>query len=280
MKKSLILLFLAFIVLTACNAQKEIRLLVRADDLGSSHNANLACIESYKNGIVRSVELMIPGPWFPEAVKLLKENPGLDVGVHLVLTSEWENYKWRPLTGPSSLTDETGYFYPMVWPNQNYPENRSLAHSGYKMEEVEKELRAQIEMAIKLIPQVSHLSSHMAFTSLSPEMDELVNKLASEYHLETEMNGVDYAGKYYKSESGINTPEAFKGMLESLKPGTYIFVEHPGLDTPESRAIGHIGYDNVASERQGVTTMFTSDEVKKLIENKKIQLISYADLRK
>ncbi|HWS00174.1 MAG TPA: ChbG/HpnK family deacetylase, partial [Prolixibacteraceae bacterium] len=56
-----------------CQTSGEIKLLIRGDDIGSSHTANVACIESYKNGIMRSVELMVPGPWFPEAVRLLNE---------------------------------------------------------------------------------------------------------------------------------------------------------------------------------------------------------------
>jgi hypothetical protein len=39
---------------------------------------------------MRTVEVMVPCPWFPEAAALLRENPGLDVGVHITLTSEWE----------------------------------------------------------------------------------------------------------------------------------------------------------------------------------------------
>jgi hypothetical protein len=70
-------------------------------------------------------------------------------------------------------------------------------------------------------------------------------------------------------------------MLESLKPGeTYMFVDHPALDGPEMRAIYHIGYENVATDRQGVTDIFTSAEVKDVIQRKQIRLISYADLKK
>ncbi len=64
---------------------KEVYLLVRGDDIGSSHAANLGCTESCRNGIMRSVELMPPCPWFPEALKMLKDNPDLDVGIHLTL---------------------------------------------------------------------------------------------------------------------------------------------------------------------------------------------------
>jgi hypothetical protein len=114
------------------------------------HTANVACIESYRNGIMKSVELMVPGPWFPEAVRLLNVNPGLDVGVHLVITSEWNNIKWRPLTCCPSLTDKDGYFYPFIWQREDYPEGTALKNASWKINEIEAEFRAQIEMAKKI----------------------------------------------------------------------------------------------------------------------------------
>ena len=70
-------------------------------------------------------------------------------------------------------------------------------------------------------------------------------------------------------------------MLDDLKPGeTYMFVDHPGLDSPELRAVSHIGYEDVATDRQGVTDLFTSPVVKEAIAKKGIRLISYADLKK
>jgi len=69
-------------------------------------------------------------------------------------------------------------------------------------------------------------------------------------------------------------------MLESLEPGkTYLFVDHPGLDSPELRSIHHIGYEDVAMDRQGVTDLWTDPKIKALIEKRGIQLISYADLK-
>jgi predicted glycoside hydrolase/deacetylase ChbG (UPF0249 family) len=66
----------------------DIRLIVRADDMGFSRAANMACIKGYREGIITTVEVLVPGPWFMDAAKLLVENPGLDVGVHLALTIE------------------------------------------------------------------------------------------------------------------------------------------------------------------------------------------------
>src|SRR5512139_2889048 len=74
-----------------------IELLVRGDDMGVCQAANEACIHSYRSGIVRSVEVIVPGAWFLDAARLLIDNPALDVGVHLTFPSEWERFKWRPL---------------------------------------------------------------------------------------------------------------------------------------------------------------------------------------
>jgi predicted glycoside hydrolase/deacetylase ChbG (UPF0249 family) len=279
-KKITFIALLSLIFLPYGCGQQDIRLLVRGDDIGSSHNANLACIESYKNGIVRSVEIMVPCSWFEEAVVLLNQNPGLDVGIHLTLTSEWDNYKWRPLTNAPSITDQDGYFFPMIWPNKNYADNRTLAKSPYNIREIEKELRAQIELAMRKIPGISHLSEHMGWSSISPEVKTLYEKLAAEYHLETDMSSIKHTGSYNQDNSVKTATQGFADMLNNLKPGTYLFVEHPGLNTPEAQGIFHVGNETVAVDRQTVTDIFTSEEVKKAIAGKKIQLISYKDIKK
>jgi predicted glycoside hydrolase/deacetylase ChbG (UPF0249 family) len=280
MKRIVLFAFLALYVTSYSFGQGEIKLLVRGDDIGSSHNANLACIESYKNGIERSVEIMVPCSWFEEAVQLLNENPGLDVGIHLTLTSEWDNYKWRPLTNAPSITDQDGYFFPMIWPGKNYPDNRTLVRSSFDSKEIEKELRAQIELALRKIPRISHLSEHMGWTSISPEMKALYEKLAIEYHLETDYSSLKYAGRYRDSDPEKTAIQGFIDMLYSLEPGTYLFVEHPGLNTPEAQGIFHVGNETVAADRQTVTDIFTSPDVNKAIADKKIQLISYKDIKK
>jgi len=258
----------------------KIRLLVRGDDMGYTHSGNEALIKSYKEGIERSIEVIVPSPWFPEAVKLLKENPGVDVGVHLAITSEWENIKWRPLTEAASIKDSNGYFFPMVQPNKNYP-GQSLKENHWNISDIEKEFRAQIELALKLIPRISHVSSHMWCTELSPEVAAMTRRLAKEYKIDIDLdeNGVIYSG--YDGPSGTSEEKiaSFLKGLEKLKPGkTYWFIDHPGFDNEELNAVYHIGYEKVAEDRQGVTNLFTSDKVTAYIKNKNIVLIGYRDL--
>lgn len=264
-----------------CRSQEEIRLLVRGDDIGSTHAANVGCIKSYREGIMRSVEIMVPCPWFPEAASMLKENPGLDVGIHITMTSEWENIKWRPLTHAPGISDEDGYFYPMIWPNERFPENRTLQGADWKLEEIEAEMRAQIELAISHIPQVSHLSCHMGCSGWDDEVAAVYARLAKEYELDIRTSDYDVK-RFPRSQKGETAEERINGFIDGLnklKPGkTYLFVEHPAMEGSEMEAVGHDGYYGVNEDRQMVTEVFTSEEVMKVIEERGIQLISYADL--
>jgi len=256
-----------------------IKLVVRADDIGSCHASNLACIQCFQEGIVRSVEVQVPCPWFNEAVKLLRENPACDVGVHLTLTSEWENYKWGPLTQAPSLVDAQGNFYPQTAQRRDFPPGTGFLESGWKIDEVERELRAQIELAKKLIPQVSHLSSHMGTPTCTPQLQALVGRLAREYKLSIETPGAQHLRWMAESRASAEQREvALVKALEEVPPGVWIVVEHPGLDTPEMQALGHQGYWEVATHRAGVTKAFTSPKVKEVIQRRGIQLAGYRDL--
>jgi len=280
MKKS-IGVFLYVIISSMASAQQSAsRLIVRGDDMGYTHSGNLALIKCYAQGIESSIEVIVASPWFPEAVKLLNANPGVDVGVHLALTSEWENIKWRPLTDCNSLKDSSGYFFPMVFPNKDYP-GRSISEHTWKLSDVEKEFRAQIELALKKIPRITHFSSHMGCTTLSEEVKALTKRLAKEYNIPVDpdleyMGSVGYEGPHKSPAEKI---KSFIKMLNKLEPGkTYIFVDHPGFDNEELRAVYHIGYEDVAADRQGVTDLYTNEKVKNLIKKKGIILIGYKDL--
>jgi len=280
MKKLLQVIVFAGLLNSAHAQQKPIRLIVRGDDMGYTHSGNQALIKAYKEGIETSIEVIVPSPWFPEAVKLLSQNPGVDVGVHLAITSEWDNIKWRPLTDCKSIKDSNGYFFPMVYPNKNYP-GQSIKENKWTIADIEKEFRAQIEMALKNIPRISHISAHMGCTSISDEVFAMTKRLAKEYKIDIDPD--DYGVKYMGYQGSAKTAEekvtAFIAMLQSLAAGnTYWFLDHPGLDNDELKAVFHIGYEGVAADRQGVTDLFTNEKVKAVIKEKGIQLISFKEL--
>jgi chitin disaccharide deacetylase len=282
MKKNTVSLLMAVMIsVTAFTQKNPPRLIVRGDDMGYAHAGNVALIKAYKEGIQTSIEVIVPSPWFPEAAKLLKENPGADVGIHLAITSEWDNVKWRPVSDCPSLKDPDGYFYPMIWPNKNYP-GLAVKDNAWKLEDIEKEFRAQIELALKKIPQISHISSHMGCSRIDESVAAMTKKLAREYNIDIDtealgVKGIGYDGPHKTLEE---KKKSFIKMLDKLEAGvTYLFVDHPGIDSPELQAIHHIGYEDVAADRQGVTSLWTDNEVKNVIKKKGIQLVSYKDLK-
>lgn len=265
-------------------SQDEIHLLVRADDIGFSQAATQACIDVFTGGICRSVELMAPCPWFPHAVRLLQAHRGYDVGVHLTLTSEWENMKWRPISNAPSVATEDGYFYRTYRKGPHYPDEITFQEGPWTPEDVETELRAQIELIRKHIPWASHMTTHMGGLRDDPKFQKIVDALAAEYDLAVDLGAHGFERfRGFGENSQALTPaekvETLRANLEELGPGNWMFVDHPAYDTPESRAIHHIGYENVALDRQGVTEAWTDAGVLEIIKRRGIRLVSYADVR-
>ena len=262
------------------NAADEILLIVRSDDMGMAHAVNQACVKTVTDGIARSVEVIVPAPWFMEAAALLSKHPEIDTGVHLDLTSEWSMVKWGPVSqNAASLVDANGHFYPMTHQRQGWPPGTGFVESTWQIEQVERELRAQIELALRHLPNVTHLSAHMGTATSTPELEALVEHLAQEYSLPLDPPGLKRARW---SGDQTMTPEEKENslirMLEGLQPGLWMFVEHPGENTPEMQAIGHPGYENVAADRAGVTYAFTSEKVKQTVKRRGIRLVSYSDV--
>jgi len=270
---------MAALLFLSCPFSNDIRLIIRGDDMGFCHEANVGCITSYQEGIMTVVEVMVPCPAFKEAAKMLRENPGLDVGIHLTMTSEWSNLKWGSLTHAPSLVDSSGHFFQEVWTYGELETSQVFSEADWKLEEVERELRAQIDTALAYIPHCSHLSSHMAFHQASPLIMHLILNLAKEYKLTSNLSWwpikeIDLFGDNWTAEEKI---EHAVGVLENLEPGRYIFVEHPGIDTPAMRAIDdYMGVDTAIS-RDAVTKAFTSEKINEVIKKRGIKLVRYGE---
>ena len=61
-------------------------LIVNADDFGLSKEVNGGIIDSFRNGCVTSASLIVTETAFDDAVEKIKENPSLDIGIHLNIT--------------------------------------------------------------------------------------------------------------------------------------------------------------------------------------------------
>jgi predicted glycoside hydrolase/deacetylase ChbG (UPF0249 family) len=256
------------------NPDSEVKLIVRGDDMGFCHATNVACIKAYREGILRSVEVIVPGPWFLDAVEMIKDNPGLDVGVHLTLTSEWQNYKWGPITDATGLRDSNGYFLTSV---------RDIQKARPEPDIVERELRAQIELAMKHIPNLTHISDHMGASTCRPEYTQIVKKLSEEYGLPFILEGAHEEIGFW--DVPAEEKENFLAdTFKKLTPGLWVIYCHPGLDTPETQGITsvdkHPSNEFMAEYRAAVTKALTSERLKALIKQEGIQLVSYGDIIK
>ncbi|MCW3117844.1 MAG: ChbG/HpnK family deacetylase [Chitinophagaceae bacterium] len=150
--------------------------IVHVDDVGMSFDSNEGAINAMSKGIATSCSVMMPCPWVPAYVHYLKEHPGTDAGLHLTLTSEWDNYRWPPLSGKPKvpgLVDKEG----ALWPEAE----DVVAHAS--ADEVEIEIRAQIERARQMGFEPTHMDSHMGTLFASPDYLQRYVKLAMEYHI-------------------------------------------------------------------------------------------------
>ena len=302
MKKILFIFFVA-ISYNAIAQQKTIQerlgypketklLIIHADDMGVSHSENAATIYTMEKGMVTSGSIMVPCPWFPEIAEYAKSHPDADLGLHLTLTSEWKNYKWGPVTSPdkvSSLLDEQGYF------NSTTP---ALMKNG-KGDEVERELRAQIERAIKFGINPTHFDPHMAGAVSTPEFLKVLIKLGHEYKVPVllsqdlaklfKINLADYTTEkdIVLEKFVMATYETYKyGMdnfyteqIKSMTPGLNIILLHAAYNDAEMKAVtaGHNDYG--ATWRQDDVDFFTSEKCKKLLVDEKIKLITWREIR-
>jgi len=148
---------------------------VHADDIGMCHAANLGAFEALSRGPATCGSVMVPCPWFEEAAAQARDDPQLDLGVHLTLNAEWEPYRWGPVAGPDavpSLVDSRGAFF------RTAAETVASAASR----EVEIELRAQIDRALDAGIDITHIDAHMG-TVFAPGLVEIYAALAREYRV-------------------------------------------------------------------------------------------------
>src|SRR4029453_19008914 len=151
-----------------------------------------------------------------------------------------------------------------------------------KLDEIERELRAQLTLAKRHIPQVSYTWNHMGFTSVSPDVQKLVARLGKEFGLVVPSDlGIQMVGRIYESkDTGAVKADKLAAKLETLGPGLWLHIDHASTDDEEMRAIGHKGYEWVAADRSAVLEAWMSPKVREVITRRGIKLTNYRDLTK
>jgi predicted glycoside hydrolase/deacetylase ChbG (UPF0249 family) len=272
--------------------------ILHTDDIGMCQASIQAYEDLWQAGTITSGAVMVPCPWFPAAAEMQRRHPGMDLGVHLTLTSEWQHYRWRPLTGrlsDSSLIDAQGFF----------PRTDPEVQAGGDPEEAAAEMQAQIERALQFGIDVTHIDTHMGAVA-HPKFIPAYLQLAGQFRLPPmiprgdaavyESLGLDresaslLAGLLTKLEQDgtplvdavaglpLDQPqgqlELAKSMLSDLPAGLTHFILHPSIDTPELRAITPDWPSRVANYET-----FMSREFREFIRSSGLHLIGYRELR-
>jgi len=265
-------------------------IIVHADDLGETHSVNAAAIKALQGGTINSASLMVPCPWFPEMADYAKSHPDADLGLHLTLTSERVYYRWGPAAPADkvpSLVDQNGYFH------HEWKEGEHI-----DAQEVEIELRAQIERALAMGVRPTHLDSHQYRLIMNgKELFDTMLRVAHEYKLPVFVTRDWFADHpYLQASLGPSDvvldhtvtiepeippekwAEFYLTALKNLKPGVTEFVIHPGFDDDELRAATRERSTWGSAWRQRDYDFFTSDQFREILAQQKIKLITWREL--
>lgn len=152
------------------------QLIVNADDFGLSSGVNRAIIHAWRKGILTSASLMVTGEAAAEAIALAKENPGLQVGLHLTLVQGRAVLRHR---GFPALTDHDG----------NFPNDPVLAGMRYFfLNSLRGQLRAEIEAQILRFREsglpLGHIDGHLNI-HMHPTVFDILLPLMGKYDIET-----------------------------------------------------------------------------------------------
>jgi predicted glycoside hydrolase/deacetylase ChbG (UPF0249 family) len=275
-------------------SQQDRVVIIHTDDIGMCQASVDAYAELDKAQIISSGAVMVPCPWFLAATEYAKSHPTTDLGIHLTLNSEWEPYRWRPLSTTytkTGLIDSQGYFY------RKHEEPQKLATA----EAVEIELKAQIQHALNIGFKPTHVDTHM-LTLLHPKFLNVYLRIAYQFGLpamiphwepqDWQMIGFDLASSEEMAKivqdyenQGYPMLDHFTGLklhdhtnrmaqtkqaLADLPPGLSHFYIHPSKDTPEARAISPDWQARVSDYE-----VFMDEKLRDFLKEAGIQVIGY-----
>jgi hypothetical protein len=232
-----------------------------AREMGLCYETSAAAAKLIDAKLIRSADLMAPCPWFGHAAKWSRAHRDIDFGLSLTFTSEWEHYRWRPVSPRSEvpgLINAEGYF----WKNVLRMTFNATA------EDVEREINAQIRAAQRAGVPLGHLSTHQGALFMRPDLAQVYLGLARKYwipavvieltpaHIEQfRKEGFPLDDKMIDLIAGYPLPklddmkflapadsleasrEVFLRTIDGLSPGLTQIVFHPAVDSAALRRL-------------------------------------------
>jgi predicted glycoside hydrolase/deacetylase ChbG (UPF0249 family) len=275
----------------------EVVVILHIDDAGMHHSSNRGVVETLERGVATSFAIMMPCPWVPEIARYVREHPGVDAGLHLTLTSEWELYRWGPVAGKAAvpgLTDGEG----CLW--------RSVAQvvPRANADEVEQELRAQLDRAETMGLKPTHLDSHMGTLFARPDYFERYLKVGVEKRIPVLACGGKMTHALQENGEAVTQlkplvpriwnaglpviddlhtgsygwpadekPQRLAALLESLEPGVTEILFHASVPTDDFPKV-----TGSSASRLGDTRALTSPQVREVLERRKIVRTTWREL--
>lgn len=272
--------------------------IVHADDMGMCHASTAVLDTLFETGVVTSASIMLPCAWARPAVAWSVAHPQADIGVHLTLTSEWAQYRWRPLAHHDAshrMVDAEGYM----------PRSVAEVFGNADRSAIQHEIGAQHALATSwgLLP--THLDSHMGtmfgdgivphYLALGVRAGApvfLVNQTAADlarlgfdeatqaYQLgimqQLRDHGVPLCDNIRALDLGNAAAglDATKQLFHDLPAGLTYFIHHPALDTPELRALAPDWQARVRDH-----AVMTSPELREYVQAQGIHLIGWREIQ-
>jgi predicted glycoside hydrolase/deacetylase ChbG (UPF0249 family) len=279
-------------------AARDRVVIIHADDIGMCQ-AGIAALDSLLTaGTVSSMAVMAPCPWFPAAAAFCRAHPQVDMGLHGTITSEWDAYRWGPLStrDPSSgLLDPEGFFF---------RRSESVQESA-GLEAVTVELEAQVRRALSAGIDLTHIDGHM-YTLFHPKFLAAYLQTAAQHQLpalcfrfdeararqagyeaaaaaevarftaQLEEQGVPLFDHVFVMplDDAEDRLAVTKRALADLPPGLSYFILHPAMDTPELRAIAPDWRCRAADYE-----VFAGDAIREWLKPSGLQVIGWRPLR-
>jgi len=276
-------------------------LMITCDEFGELHASNMGVIEAMEDGLgIRKyavgATMQMPSPWVPEAIAYARSHPEADIGVHLVIENCYLNMKWKPICSKAEvpgLYSPEGYFWDSA--------KEAWAHSNEK--EIYKECRAQIEMALRLGMDVTHLDGHMDFQWANRAgYCRVVGELAQEFRLPFRQQS---RRRYEESRAeklrdevlsrGIISPdedtegilkkpneswkEFYLRRLREFSPGLIDIYIHPALDSEEIRGLQHKNPKKAESRVEQYQLLVHDPDFREAMKRPDIRIVGWRDIR-
>lgn len=243
------------------------RLIINADDFGFTRDVNEGIVHAHRNGILTATTLMATGPAFEHAVALAREDPGLDVGVHLVLVGA-EGYPATPA--------------------------RLAAAVALGRIRIYDQLARQVQKILDAEIRPTHLDTHKHTHILPPVLDA-VAQIAQEFRIPWVRRPIPLPVPFLQSmlqhrliRRGCRTTDHFAGfeitgeydarglaaVIRGLPEGVTEFMCHPGFCGAELRAAP----TRLKDSRRVELDALISADARQAIQETAVTLISYRDL--